>query len=92
MESTFHLEIISPEKVVYRGAASSLVVPAEYGYMGILAHHAPLVAHLVRGKIIVRDEAGKVETLQTSGGFMEVSRNQATVVLDTYEGGKDGEA
>jgi F0F1-type ATP synthase epsilon subunit len=52
---TFQVGIYSRDKVIYEGKATSLIVPSELGYLGVLADHAPLVAKLSEGKITIRN-------------------------------------
>lgn len=79
----FQLEILTPRRIVFRGGVVSLVVPAELGYLGVLAHHAPLVTTLTAGKITYRNETGSTKILQAIGsGFLEVFKNQATLLID----------
>ena len=86
MQSLFHINIVTPGKTVYEGDASSLIVPAQKGYLGVLAHHAPIVAQLVPGKITLRDSAGKESGFDLKApGFLEFSGNCATLMLDTFE-------
>ena len=86
MAASFHVNITLPDKVAYDGEAVSLVVPAQLGYLGILAHHAPIIAQLKPGTITVKDSADKVSTFELkSGGYMEVSGNRATLMLDSLE-------
>lgn len=83
MEKLFSVEIISPEKIIYRADIQSLVVPSELGYLGILADHAALIAHLAEGKIILKDGAGEERVFHSgSQGFLEVLENKVTIVLD----------
>lgn len=83
MEHDFGLSIVTPEKVFFEGRATGLVVPAELGYLGILAHHAPIIASLVSGKVSMKDASGKLHTFTCRGrGFMEFSGNTATILLD----------
>lgn len=82
-DKAFNLEILTPRKKVFRGAVTSLVAPGEMGYLGIWAHHAPLVTTLTAGKITTRDASGSLKTLQVAGsGFLEVFQNQATILID----------
>ena len=82
MAKTFNLSIVAPDKVLAERKAISLVVPSELGYMGILANHAPLVANLAKGKIILRDCSGKAEEFSSSGkGFIEVLNNEVVIIL-----------
>ncbi len=83
MKESFELTIISPTGILYRAYAVSLIVPAAFGYLGILAHHAPLIAQLKEGKITITEPQGKdviFDVLQR--GFLEVSDNKATIIFD----------
>ncbi|MCX5711870.1 MAG: F0F1 ATP synthase subunit epsilon [Candidatus Omnitrophica bacterium] len=83
-EKSFHIEVLSPSKVIFEGDIASLVVPAKLGYLGVLADHAPLAAALSKGNIIIRDSSGKVTKLISSGsGFLEVLNNHVSVLLDS---------
>ncbi|MDD5130673.1 MAG: F0F1 ATP synthase subunit epsilon [Candidatus Omnitrophica bacterium] len=79
---TFQVGIYSSSKIIYEGRAVSLVVPAESGFLGVLADHAPIAAKLSSGKITIRTPEGKVNLVDSfPGGFLEVARNQATLLL-----------
>ena len=83
MEHSFYVDIISPEKKVFEGEISSLVVPAELGYLGVLANHAPLVANLVPGKISFRKASGEQTVIRSQGkGFLEVLKNKVVLLLE----------
>ena len=45
------LKIISAEKVLFEGEASSVTLPGEMGQFTVLPRHASLVSTLVKGKI-----------------------------------------
>jgi len=81
----FKLSIVTPEKIVYEGEVSSLIVPGIEGYLGVLSHHAPLITALQTGKIEFKSDDGKLHIFAASGGFIEVSNNQATLLADTAE-------
>lgn len=86
MADQFHLNIITPEKTVFDGQIESLVAPGELGYLGVLAHHAPIVTTLVPGKITFRTRPGKTTSLNSKGrGFLEVSKDNAILILDSTE-------
>lgn len=82
MVATFALSVLTPERSVFEGAVEYVSVPGTEGYLGVLAHHAALVTALAQGILTVRKDGGDVETFLVSGGFFEVSRNQATVLAD----------
>src|SRR5688572_10992413 len=84
MAKTFRLEIVTPEKLLFSEDIVSLVVPAEEGYLGVLAGHAPLLAALKPGEIKIRRDGG--ETLYaTSGGFMEVLPQKTSILCESAE-------
>ncbi len=81
----FQLSIVTPEKIVFDGEVVSLMVPGIEGYLGILSNHAPLITALQPGRIEFHDDQDKIQIFSVSGGFVEVSGNQATLLADTAE-------
>jgi F-type H+-transporting ATPase subunit epsilon len=81
----FKLSIVSPERILFEDEIRSLIVPGSEGYLGVLAHHAPLIATLKVGKITIKDETNVEKIMAISGGFIEVSNNVATILADTVE-------
>jgi F-type H+-transporting ATPase subunit epsilon len=84
MARKFKVEIVTPERLVFSEEAESLVVPAERGYLGVLAGHAPLLCTLQPGEILVRGDKGDLH-YATSGGFMEVTPQKATLLTESAE-------
>ena len=83
MEKPFNVRILTPDKKIFEGSVVSLVVKAFLGYLGVLADHAPLIASLVPGKIIYRDNQGAQAVINNSGrGFIEVANNNVVILLD----------
>jgi F-type H+-transporting ATPase subunit epsilon len=81
----FKLAIVSPERTLFEDSVESLIVPGGEGYLGVLSNHAPLISTLKVGEINFRDKDKKEVTMATSGGFIEVSNNTATILVDTAE-------
>ena len=81
----FRLHIVTAQRVVFDEPVTSLTLPGEEGYFGLLAHHAPIVAVLGEGKMTLR-RGTKEDTAQIKGGFLEMSDNVATLLLDELEG------
>ena len=85
-DKMFSLSIVTPEKVFYEeNDVASLIIPGTLGYLGILTNHAPLITGLVPGKVTVKNQEGKRQFLVISGGFLEVLKNQVTVLADAVE-------
>lgn len=86
MESLFEINILTPEKTAYKGKISSLVVPAQLGYLGVLGNHAPLIARLMPGRISFKEESGKRTVIYSKGkGFLEVLKNNVTLLMDDIQ-------
>ena len=83
MATPFQLSILTPERSVFEGPVEYVQVPGTEGYLGVLAHHAALVTALAPGVLAVRKVGGAEEEWRVSGGFLEVSNNQATVLADS---------
>ena len=83
MPSLFKLNICTPEKTIFDGQVSSLCLPEESGYLGVLARHAPLISTLMPGKIIFKDAQGTLNTvLSASKGVFEIANNRVIILLD----------
>lgn len=81
----FHLFVADPEKVVFDGQVRSLIAPGSEGYLEILTNHAALVTALQEGKVVVNGEDGDNRSWTISGGFLEVFRNEVTLLADVIE-------
>ncbi len=79
---TFHLTVARMGANVFDGEAVSLVVPGSEGVFTVLPEHEALISELSLGE--VRFEAGDGKHYHIpvrEGGVIEISRNQATVLL-----------
>ncbi len=86
MTHLFHVNILTVEGTVYEGTISSLQAPGEIGYLGVLANHISLATNLVPGKITVRNDRGQTKVFHSKGkGFLEVIKNDATILLDSSD-------
>lgn len=83
--ATFHLSIVTPEETVFDETVTSIVVPGAKGYLGVMAHHAPLISPLVPGKLSITLQNGTELMMAISGGFIEVAGNRATILADAAE-------
>ncbi len=84
MAKTFKLDIVTPERIVFSEEIVSLVAPAENGYYGVLAGHAPFLCTLQAGEVTIRRERGEAH-YSTSGGFMEVLPQRTIILSETAE-------
>jgi F-type H+-transporting ATPase subunit epsilon len=79
--ATFHFDLVSPEKLVLSGEVDQVDVPGAEGDFGVLAGHAPLVAMLKPG-ILVIHEGGQKRRIVVTGGFAEVNPQGLTILAD----------
>ncbi len=82
--STFLLEIVTPEHVVFSEQVSSLSVRGIEGELGILPGHIPFVTPLQVAPITIRME-GKILPVAVHGGFVEVQGNKVIVLAESAE-------
>ena len=79
-----HLEVITPERRVFEDDVDMVVAPASEGYVGILPHHAPLLALLGTGTLTVR-RGGTSSAFRVAGGFLQVVGDSVRAVADRAE-------
>lgn len=84
MAKTLDLEIISPERVVLRETVDYVDVPSVEGRYGILPDHAPMLAGLKVGVVHYR-VGGERRNVAIHGGFMEVTPEKTTLLVDGVE-------
>ncbi len=82
--NTLHVEVVTAERELYSGEADMVSAPGSEGRLGILPRHAPLLAFLGPGELRIVLQ-GAEEPLFVSGGFLEVSDNNVTVLADSAE-------
>ncbi len=81
----FTFRLVTPQRVVFEGPVVSIQAPGSEGYLGVLAHHAPLITMLKEGKLEMRDPSGHVTAWHVTGGFLEVSNNRASALADSAD-------
>lgn len=73
--------IVSPERTLFTGEASSVLVPGTKGRFEILNHHGPIISTLSAGT--VRCTADETFEVEVSGGFVEMHDNEVSVCVET---------
>ena len=85
MPGTLQVDIVAPDKRVFRGHATGVRVPGAQGSFEIRFNHAPMIAALAVGPLTLTLPASAKVTYATSGGFIEVVGNVVTVLAETVE-------
>lgn len=76
------IEIITPDRSLFKGEAKSVTVPGVDGSMGFLDHHAPLITVLKAGDVVVKMLDGKIGSFPVNGGVVEVNNNVVMVLAE----------
>jgi F-type H+-transporting ATPase subunit epsilon len=87
-DNTFMLEIVTPEKILFKDEVEFMVAPAVDGEIGVMRNHAPLVAALKIGVLRYKDSKGSEKRVAVSGGFMEIIDNTGRILAETAELGE----
>jgi F-type H+-transporting ATPase subunit epsilon len=77
--------IISPDRSVYDGEATSVIAPAFDGEVGILPRHAAFMTLLGSGRLLVR-RGEQTSTFTVRGGFLQVRDDVVRVVTEDAKG------
>jgi F-type H+-transporting ATPase subunit epsilon len=84
-DKTYHLEIITPKRIVFKGEVTSFSAPGLEGGFQVLHSHAPLLASLKIGRVKLRVAEGNEFHYAISGGFVEVRENHVLLLAETAE-------
>ena len=90
MAKSFKVVIVTPDQTAYEGDAVSATIPGLAGYIGIWAHHAPLLGAVAPGLVELKiDEIGSARYFSVGAGFVEISDNVVNLMTSTCERGED---
>ena len=78
---SFQLDIVTPEKTIFSDTVEDVYLPGSEGEMGVLDMHAALVSPLSPGELRYKKD-GKIEELAVGEGFVEVSDDKVSVLID----------
>jgi F0F1-type ATP synthase epsilon subunit len=76
--------IITPESKQNAFKASSLMVPLDDGYWGILPGHINMVANLAKGKISAKSDSGDL-FFTINKGWIEVFHDKVIIITPEFE-------
>lgn len=75
------LEIITPEKIVFKDEIEEVIVPTVNGEIAILPHHIGLLTQIVPGELVIKKN-NKLKSIAITEGFLEVSSNRISVLAN----------
>ena len=81
MANTFHVDIVTPEAIVWSGEAEMVTARTTEGDIGILANHEATMAALATGAVQVHHDGG-ITSAGLHGGFLQIYQNTVTLLTD----------
>jgi len=78
------LEIVTPERLVYRDDVDGVQLPGSEGELGVLPRHAPLISTLGMGELRVR-KGDLEDVFAVIGGFVQVRPDKVIVLAETAD-------
>ncbi|WYD45110.1 ATP synthase F1 subunit epsilon [Fusobacterium nucleatum] len=80
---SFNVSVVTQVRKILEQEAGYLRLRTSEGDIGILPNHAPFVAELSMGKMEIESpNKDRRDIYFLSGGFLEISDNQATIIAD----------
>jgi len=77
-------ELVSVERMLWSGKASSVTAQTTEGEIGVLPGHEPLLGQLVENSVVViRTAEGEKLVAAVQGGFLSVSSSKITILADS---------
>ena len=79
-----YLEIISPDKVFFKGEVEKVSLPGAKGRFTVLHRHAPIISILNKGDVVYFVQ-GTENKFRIASGLVEVNKDKVTVCIDALE-------
>jgi F-type H+-transporting ATPase subunit epsilon len=83
MGVVFNFKMLTPSRTAFDGEVVSIVAPGGAGYLGVLAHHAPLITTLREGDLTVRFKDDRVTRFRIGRGLLKVAHNRAILLTES---------
>jgi F-type H+-transporting ATPase subunit epsilon len=81
-ESTFEVEVLTPEGEVFNGEVRQVSTRSEAGELGILANHAPLLAALRPTELRLHVSDSETLRFAQAHGWLQVFGNHARLLVE----------
>lgn len=82
---TYFLQILTPRGKSFSGEVIHTLVPAEDGFVGVLAHHASYVTSSPGGKLVVRLPSQESRHFRVGPGFFQIRENDAFFLTQSVQ-------
>ncbi len=81
-ESTFEVEVLTPEGEVFSGEVRQVSTRTAVGEIGILANHAPLLAALKPTTLRLHVSDSETKSFAQAHGWLQVFGNHARLLIE----------
>lgn len=79
------VELVTPERLVFRDQVDFIAAPSTKGEVGILPGHAPLLTQLGVGELRLK-KGSEIQFIALTGGFLEVQKgSRVSIFAETAE-------
>lgn len=78
------LEILTPEKTLFKGKVLSIQLPGANGPFTLLYNHAPLISVLSAGHIRVIDSNHDKHIYKIDDGVVNVKNNRVVILTQSF--------
>ena len=82
--SQLNIDVVTPKGIKFSGEAISCTAPGWDGEFQILKDHASMVTQLNIGSLSFEVD-GKRKIMATSGGYLEIQKNNISIIAETAE-------
>jgi F-type H+-transporting ATPase subunit epsilon len=87
MAKMLHCCVITPEEQVFDAEATSVVLPAHDGLVGVLNQRAPMLCEMGTGVLRVETPTEGTKSFYVDGGFAQVLNNDVTILTERAASG-----
>jgi F-type H+-transporting ATPase subunit epsilon len=88
-QKQLNVAVVSAERLLWTGAAKSLVAKTPEGDIGILPGHEPVLALLVESPLRIEELDGSKLLIAVHGGFFSVEHDNVNVIAEVAELAED---
>lgn len=82
MAEAFTFELVSPERLIFSGNATEVVVPGTEGYFTVMKNHAPFMSTVKPGVVEATLDSGEAMKIFVRGGLADVSPTGFTLLAE----------
>lgn len=86
--SSFTVDIVTPDGVIYHHQAKFLVASTQAGSLGVLPNHSPLISPLNIDAVrvdLTEEDGGGSDWVAVNGGIIEIRDNIVSVLANSAE-------